>query len=121
PDTGETVGYPGRAIWVTGEEDVLGQFTRSESDVVLPFSDREGYAGIRVRQDLFPLSGVLRRRETRPRIVPRSRERQARPRTSHARAASRRSCVKPASDACSATRDVTDRPMAVVGHRLPMG
>ena len=38
----------------------------------------EGYAGIvRVRQDLVPHSGVLRWRETRARIVPASRERQA--------------------------------------------
>ena len=49
-DVVEASGDPGGAIRVTGEEDVLGQFTRSESDVVLPFSDREGYAGIRVRQ-----------------------------------------------------------------------
>src|SRR5205807_2150134 len=84
-DVVEACRDPAGPIWVTGEEDVLGQFTRSEPDVVLPFSDREGYAGIRVRQDLFPHSGVLRRRETRARIVPASRERQARPRTSHAR------------------------------------
>jgi hypothetical protein len=47
------------SLGVTGEEDVLGQFTWTESDVVLPFSgwDRDpaiqrGFdAGIRVRQD----------------------------------------------------------------------
>ena len=59
-DIVETRGDPVRSIGVAGEEDVLGQFTRSESDVVLPFSCGEGYAGIRVRQDLFPRSGVLR-------------------------------------------------------------
>ena len=59
-DVVEARGDPGGPIGVPGEEDVLGQFTRSESDVVLPFSCGEGYAGIRVRQDLFPRSGVLR-------------------------------------------------------------
>ena len=39
-------------VGVAGEEDVLGQFARSEPDVVLPFADRQGNAGIRVRQDL---------------------------------------------------------------------
>ena len=34
----EARGDPGGPIWVTGEEDVLGQFTWTESDVVLPFS-----------------------------------------------------------------------------------
>ena len=55
----EARGDPGRPIGVAGEEDVLGQFTWTESDVVLPFSgwDRDpaiqrGFdAGIRVRQD----------------------------------------------------------------------
>ena len=73
---------PGGPIWVAGEEDVLGQFSGAESDVVLPFSDRECDAVVRVRQDLVPRSTMaFRWRETRPRIVPRSNERQARPRT----------------------------------------
>ena len=51
-DRVETRGDPGGSVGVTGEEDVLGQFSRSESDVVLPFSNRECDAVIRVRQDL---------------------------------------------------------------------
>src|SRR5262249_55011481 len=81
----EARGDPSGPVRVSGEEDVLGQFSRSEPDVVLPFSGGEGYAGIRVRQDLVPLSGVLRWRETRARIVRASFERQAWPRTNHAR------------------------------------
>ena len=34
----EARGDPGGSIGVTGEEDVLGQFAWTESDVVLPFS-----------------------------------------------------------------------------------
>ncbi|HEY0443103.1 MAG TPA: hypothetical protein VGC90_02675 [Candidatus Limnocylindrales bacterium] len=45
---------PGCSIGVAGEEDVLGQFAGAKSDVVLPFSDRERDAGIRVRQNLVP-------------------------------------------------------------------
>ena len=55
----EARGDPGGSVGVTGEEDVLGQFTWTESDVVLPFSgwDRDpairGFdAVVRVRQDL---------------------------------------------------------------------
>ena len=59
-DRVEARGDPGRPILVAGEEDVLGQVSRSESDVVLPvpFGDRDPAiagafdAGIRVRQDL---------------------------------------------------------------------
>ena len=51
---------PGGSIRVAGEEDVLGQVSRSESDVVLPFPFWDRYpaisraidAGFRVRQDL---------------------------------------------------------------------
>ena len=56
----EARGDPGGPVMVAGEEDVLGQVARSESDVVLPFTvrDRDAAisgridAGIRVRQDL---------------------------------------------------------------------
>ena len=62
----EARGDPGGPIWVTGEEDVLGQFTWTEPDVVLPFSggDRDPAirsafdAVIRVRQDLFLAHGA---------------------------------------------------------------
>ncbi len=55
----EARGDPCGPIGITGEEDVLGQFAWTESDVVLPFAGwdrnstiREGFdAGIRVRQD----------------------------------------------------------------------
>ena len=55
----ETGGDPGGPVRVTGEEDVLGQLSWTESDVILPFSDRDRdpavrdlfAAGIRVRQD----------------------------------------------------------------------
>ena len=55
----------GGSVGVTGEEDVLGQVARAESDVVLPFSgwDRDPAirrafdAGIRVRQDRSSRSG----------------------------------------------------------------
>src|SRR6185436_1764495 len=55
----EARGDPWRPVLVPGEEDVLGQFARSESDVVLPFTfwDRDPAvsrrldAGVRVRQD----------------------------------------------------------------------
>ena len=72
-------GDPGGAVGVAGEEDVLGQFSRSEADVVLPFSNRE----VRRRWSAFgkpspSLRWLLRKRETRPRIAPRSNERQAR-------------------------------------------
>jgi hypothetical protein len=58
-DRFEARGNPSGSIGITGEEDVLGQFTWTESDVVLPFSGwdrnsaiREGFdAVIRVRQD----------------------------------------------------------------------
>ena len=55
-DRVEACGYAGRSIWVTGEEDELGQFSGAKSDVVLPFPNREGDAVIRVRQNLFPRS-----------------------------------------------------------------
>ena len=42
-------------VRVAGEEDVLGQFARAESDVVLPLAGRERDAGVRVRQG-FSLS-----------------------------------------------------------------
>ena len=44
----------GGPIGVAGEEDVLGQFAWAESDVVLPFADRERDAVVRSRQDLIP-------------------------------------------------------------------
>ena len=55
----EARGDPGGSVGVAGEEDVLGQFSWAESDVVLPFSRRDRDpairevfdAGIRVRQD----------------------------------------------------------------------
>ena len=50
-DRVETRGDPGGPIWVTGEEDVLGQLAGAECDVVLPFPDRECDAVVRVRQD----------------------------------------------------------------------
>ena len=61
----EARGDPGGPIGVTGEEDVLGQFTWTESDVVLPFSgwDRDPAirgafdAVVRVRQDRFLAHG----------------------------------------------------------------
>ena len=121
-DVVETRGDPGGPVGVAGEEDVLGQVTRSESDVVLPFSGREGYAGIRVRQDLVPHSGVLRRRETRPRIGPPSRERQARPRTSRARRDRARRPLRPGgADArrrhvAGAVSDGARRPVRGRGH-----
>jgi hypothetical protein len=31
---------PGGSVWIAGEEDVLGQFAWTETDVVLPFSGR---------------------------------------------------------------------------------
>jgi hypothetical protein len=55
-DVVEPRGDQGGPVGVTGEEDVLGQIAWPESDVVLPFSDRERDAGIRVRQDLVPRS-----------------------------------------------------------------
>ncbi len=78
-DRVEARGDPGGPILVTGEEDVLGQVARAESDVVLPvpFGDRDpAIAGVSTRVSAFgktsPRScGVLRWRETRPRIVPR--------------------------------------------------
>ena len=81
----EARGDPGGSIGVTGEEDVLGQFAWTESDVVLPFSgwDRDpAIRGFSTRLSAFgktssSLTWLLRWRETRPRIVPRSHERQA--------------------------------------------
>ena len=75
-------GDPRGPIGVAGEEDVLGQLTRAESDVVLPFAGGDCDAGVRVRQELAPAcaprsSGV----SLRPRIGVRFRERQAVPRT----------------------------------------
>ena len=57
----ETRGDPGGSVGVTGEEDVLGQFAWTETDVVLPFSGRDrdpaiqrGFdAVVRVRQAQF--------------------------------------------------------------------
>ena len=40
-DRFEARGDPGGPIGVTGEEDVLSQFTWTESDVVLPFAGRD--------------------------------------------------------------------------------
>ena len=56
----EARGDPGGSVLVPGEEDVLGQVSRSESDVVLPFPFWDRYpaisrafdAGFRVRQSL---------------------------------------------------------------------
>jgi hypothetical protein len=73
--------YPGCPIRVAGEEDVLGQVSRSESDVVLPFPfwDRNTAiswaidAGFRVRQNLSlaHVAASLARNsaEDRPRFV----------------------------------------------------
>ena len=63
-DVVEQPADPGRSIWVTGEEDVLGQFAWTETDVVLPFSEWGRNpaipevidAGFRVRQNRFPHS-----------------------------------------------------------------
>jgi hypothetical protein len=52
----EARGDASRAVLVTGEEDVLGQIARAESDVVLPFSRWERDAGVRARQDQNPRS-----------------------------------------------------------------
>ena len=46
----EARGDPLDPLRVTGEEDVLGQLTPTEADVVLPISVRERDAGVRVRQ-----------------------------------------------------------------------
>jgi hypothetical protein len=53
-DRVEALGDAGGPIGVTGEEDELGQFTGAEADVILPFSDGERDAVIRVRQTLSP-------------------------------------------------------------------
>jgi hypothetical protein len=55
---------PGGSVGITGEEDVLGQFAWTETDVVLPLSEWGRYpaipeaidAGFRVRQNRIPLS-----------------------------------------------------------------
>ena len=81
----EARGDPGGSIGVTGEEDVLGQFAWTEFDVVLPFSgcgSRSCDPGVSTRLSAFgktcpSLRWLLRWRETRPRIAPRSHERQA--------------------------------------------
>ena len=77
----EARGDPGGPVLVPGEEDVLGQFARSESDVVLPFPfrDRDAAvtgvfdAGFRVRQDLssltFPASLARNSGEDSPAIL----------------------------------------------------
>ena len=44
------------AILVPGEEDVVGQLTRAEPDVILPLAGWDRDADIRVRQRLAPLA-----------------------------------------------------------------
>jgi hypothetical protein len=48
----ETRGDPVGSVGIPGEEDVLGQFAWTESDVILPFAIRERDAVVRVRQVL---------------------------------------------------------------------
>ena len=54
-DAVQSCGDPWGAVWIAGEEDVLGQFAGTEPDVVLPLPHGKRDAGIRVRQNLVPL------------------------------------------------------------------
>ena len=75
-------GDPLDAVLVAGEEDVVGQLTRAEPDVVLPLAGGDCDAGIRVRQGLAPSFAHARLSVSlRSRIGARFRERQADPRT----------------------------------------
>ena len=55
----EVGGDPLDAVLVPGEEDVIGQLTRAEPDVVLPFAGGDCDAGIRVWQGLAPVQRTL--------------------------------------------------------------
>jgi len=83
-DSVEPLSDLGGSIWIAGEEDVLGQLSGAESDVILPLPFRERDAEVRVRQELLS-SPIARGCELRSSVVVASNERQARSRSILAR------------------------------------
>src|SRR4051794_32394341 len=75
-DVVEPLGDLRRSIGVAGEEDVLGQLSGAESDVILPLPLGERDAVVRVRQAPFSSSFACGC-EARGSLVARSNERQA--------------------------------------------